>query len=264
MIKKGTAAELNVVVFENRDQLGQYAAEAVAEKINELLKSQQSVNIIFAAAASQNEFLATLIKLDVDWTRVNAFHMDEYIGLARGAKQHFSHFLSEKIFDRVPFANVFCLDGSASDTKAECERYEALLLKYPTDITCMGIGENTHLAFNDPYIADFNEDRLVKVVELAVESRQQQVNEDCFDTLDQVPEFAYTLSVPALLKAKYIYSMVPGSSKAQAVFYTLNDDISEKYPSTILRTLPNAYLLLDQDSFELVETEAEISPVLFD
>lgn len=263
IVKTGTAGQLKVMIFENRQQLGEEAAQLVTEKINELLGKQESVNVIFAAAASQNEFLATLIKSDIDWTRVNAFHMDEYIGLPEGAKQHFSYFLGEKIFDQVPFANVFRLNGSTEDTEAECQRYTELLLKYPTDITCMGIGENTHLAFNDPFIADFNEDKLVKVVELAEESKQQQVNEDCFDHVSQVPAYAYTLTVPALLKAKAIYSMVPGPSKAQAVFHTLNAEITEQYPSTILRTLPNAYLFLDTESAANVVMEKEMSPITF-
>ena len=263
IVKTGTAGKLKVMIFENRQQLGEEAAQLVAEKINELLGKQEEVNVIFAAAASQNEFLATLIGLDIDWKRVNAFHMDEYIGLPKGAKQHFSYFLGEQIFNKVPFANVFCLDGSTEDTEAECERYADLLLKYPTDITCMGIGENTHLAFNDPYIADFNENKLVKVVKLAEESKQQQVNEDCFEHVSQVPAYAYTLTVPALLKAKAIYSMVPGPSKAEAVSHTLNAEISEKYPSTILRTLSNAYLFLDTESAADVEMESEMSPITF-
>ncbi|SEI45937.1 glucosamine-6-phosphate deaminase [Dyadobacter koreensis] len=263
IVKKGTAEQLKVLIFENRQQLGEEAAGMVAEKISELLEKQQMVNIIFAAAASQNEFLATLIKLDIDWTRINAFHMDEYIGLPEGAKQHFSYFLGEQIFNKVPFANVFCINGSTEDTEAECERYAGLLLKYPTDITCMGIGENTHLAFNDPYIADFKENKLVKVVKLAQESKQQQVNEDCFAHVSEVPEYAYTLTVPALLKAKAIYSMVPGPAKAEAVFHTLNAEISEQYPSTILRTLSNAYLFLDTESAGNIDKESEMSPITF-
>lgn len=258
IIKKGTADQLEVRIFENREQLGEDAATTVADKINELHQTQEVVNIIFAAAASQNEFLAKLITLDIDWTRVNAFHMDEYIGLPVGAPQHFSHFLGGQIFNRVPFANVFRLDGTAEDTEAECERYSTLLLQYPTDITCMGIGENTHLAFNDPFVADFNENKLVKVVDLQVESRQQQVNEGCFDALEEVPKVAYTLTVPALLKAKAIYSMVPGPSKAQAVYHTLVDEISEQYPSSIMRTLPNAVLFLDEASAEMVFQEQRV------
>jgi glucosamine-6-phosphate deaminase len=259
IIKTGSSGELEIKIYKNREELGLDAADMVAKKINELHQGQEFVNVIFAAAASQNEFLAKLITLDVDWKRVNAFHMDEYIGLPVGAKEHFSYFLGERIFNLVPFANVFTLNGSVEDTQAECERYSALLLEHPTDITCMGIGENTHLAFNDPFVADFNENKLVKVVELQVESRQQQVNEGCFDLLNQVPEYAYTLTVPALLKAKAIYSMVPGPSKSEAVYHTLVDEISVKYPSTILRTLPNACLLLDEDSAAMVKQEVAFS-----
>lgn len=252
VIKEGKAEKLEVKIYKNREELGKEAADMVADKIRELHQTQEFVNVIFAAAASQNEFLARLITLDVDWTRINAFHMDEYIGLPAGAPQHFSYFLGQRIFDQVPFANVFCLNGTVEDTEKECERYSALLLEYPTDITCMGIGENTHLAFNDPFVADFNESKLVKVVKLQVESRQQQVNEGCFAFLNEVPEIAYTLTVPALLKAKAIYSMVPGPSKSEAVYHTLVDEVSEQYPSTILRTLSNAWLLLDEDSAKMV------------
>lgn len=261
-IKKATADQLHIRIFKNREQLGEDAANMVAAKINELLGNQEMVNIIFAAAASQNEFLAKLITLDIDWSRVNAFHMDEYIGLPVGAPQHFSHFLGGQIFNKVPFANVFALNGNPESTEAECDRYEALLLEYPTDITCMGIGENTHLAFNDPFEADFNDSRLVKVVELHDASRQQQVNEGCFDALHEVPKIAFTLTVPALLKAKAIYSMVPGPSKSQAVYHTLVDEISVKYPSSILRTLPNAWLFLDEASAEMAFQDAKLEAVV--
>jgi glucosamine-6-phosphate deaminase len=262
--KKGTADLLKIKIFKSREALGEDAANMVADKIGELLLNQDVVNIIFAAAASQNEFLAKLITLDVDWPRVNAFHMDEYIGLPADAPEHFASFLGERIFNKVPFAKVFCLNGNVESTQEECERYSALLTQYPTDITCMGIGENTHLAFNDPYEADFNETALVKVVELHDASRQQQVNEGCFDSLDRVPMYAYTLTVPALLKASAIYSMVPGSSKAEAVFHTLVDEVSVKYPSTILRTLSNAYLFLDEASAEKVTLATAEYAIHFD
>lgn len=259
---QGTAGELKIKVFKTRQQLGEDAAEMVAAKIGELLKSQDMVNVIFAAAASQNEFLAKLITLEVDWSRVNAFHMDEYIGLPEGAPEHFSYFLGERIFNKVPFANVFRLDGSTEDTDLECERYGNLLLQYPTDITCMGIGENTHLAFNDPFEASFDEQQPVKVVELHVASRQQQVNEGCFENLSDVPEIAYTLTVPALIRAKAIYCMVPGPSKAGAVYHTLAEEISVAYPSTILRTLPHAWLFLDEESAALSLDKVEPSEAL--
>src|SRR5581483_9167819 len=166
---------LTVQVYENRAALGGAAAYAVAVKINELLTQQEFVNMIFAAAPSQNEFLAYLIQKDVEWERINAFHMDEYIGLPDTAPQQFGSFLRERLFDLLSFHSVNYINGNAADLNAECIRYENLLKKYPPDIVCMGIGENGHIAFNDPHVADFNDFYEVKIVELDEFCRQQQV-----------------------------------------------------------------------------------------
>jgi glucosamine-6-phosphate deaminase len=219
-----------------------------ATEIRRLLREQQAVNVIFAAAASQNEFLEALALEELPWQRVNAFHMDEYIGMPKEAPQQFGQWLKKRIFDKLPFGNIFYLDGQAQDTEAECRRYSDLLLRHPVDITCMGIGENTHLAFNDPHTADFGDKALVKVVDLDEASKAQQVAEDCFTDLSRVPSFALTLTIPALLKARTVLSMVPGSRKAQAVYHTLTGAIEPRYPSTILREHPNAYLFLDIES----------------
>jgi glucosamine-6-phosphate deaminase len=251
------AGQLKVRVYENRKEMGAEAAKMVADRINELLKQKEVINIIFAAAASQNEFLASLINEKVDWKHVNAFHMDEYIGLPKNATQQFGIWLKERIFSKVSFREVFYLNGQATDIEAECERYSDLLHQYPVDITCMGIGENTHLAFNDPHVADFNDTRMVKVVDLDEACKQQQVNEDCFDDISQIPPDALTLTIPALLKADYIFCMVPGALKAQAVYYTLREDITEQYPSTILRTHGHAYLLLEKESAAKIMAEKE-------
>ncbi len=252
-MKEGIADQLRVKVYSNRKELGADAATMVANNINGLLSKQESVNMIFAAAASQLEFLEALIQQAVDWSRVNAFHMDEYIGLPEGSPQEFGHFLNERIFHKVPFRQVFYLNGQATNLEEECTRYGALLEQYATDITCMGIGENTHLAFNDPHVANFNDPALVKVVDLDEACKQQQVNEGCFAAVPEVPNDAFTLTVPALLKAGTIYCMVPGASKAQAVYHTLVNEVSENYPSTILRTLPNAILFLDSASASKVQ-----------
>lgn len=247
-MKQALADKLKVRIYETREQMGADAASMAAGHIRTLLQQKESVNIIFAAAASQNEFLAALIKEDVDWGRVNAFHMDEYIGLDENAPQLFRVFLKERIFDRVPFQNVYLLNGSAPDIKAECKRYSALLEANPVDITCMGIGENAHLAFNDPHVADFDDPYDVKVVDLDEACKQQQVNEGCFDKTGSVPGDALTLTIPALLKAPYILCMVPGATKAQAVYHTLVSPVSEQYPSTIIRKHPNTYLFLERES----------------
>jgi glucosamine-6-phosphate deaminase len=247
-MKQFLADKLKVRIYENREQIGADAAKMAAGHIRELLERKEFVNIIFAAAASQNEFLAALVKEDIDWSRVNAFHMDEYIGLEENASQLFSVFLKGKIFDKVPFRAVYFLDGAAANIQAECKRYSALLHEYPVDITCMGIGENAHLAFNDPHVADFKDTADVKVVDLDEACKQQQVNEGCFDEVSSVPGDALTLTIPALLRAPYILCMVPGATKAQAVYHTLVSDITEQYPSTILRKHPNTFLFIENDS----------------
>jgi len=244
--------KLIVKSLESRAVMGAVAAETVSEKINELLKDKPFVNIIFAAAPSQNEFLENLVKKEVDWSRINAFHMDEYLNLEASAPQGFGNFLRERLFDKVKFNSVHYLDGNAADPMDECLRYSDLLEEFPTDIVCMGIGENTHLAFNDPHVADFNDPLLVKVVDLDLECRIQQVNDGCFETLDEVPTHALTLTIPTLLKATYAFAMVPGEKKANAVYHTLTESISEHYPSTILRKQPNAILFTDDQSSVLI------------
>lgn len=257
------ADKLKVRIYENRGQLGSDAARIAADHIRLLLQQQEAVNIIFAAAASQNEFLAALIKEDIDWQRINAFHMDEYTGLPENAPQLFSVFLRQRIFDKVPFRAVYYLNGAAPDIEAECNRYAALLEQYPVDITCMGIGENAHLAFNDPHVADFKDSRLVKIVDLDEACKQQQVNEGCFDNVNSIPTDAFTLTIPALLRAPFILCMVPGATKAQAVYHTLVSDIKEEYPSTIIRTHPGTILFLDKESAAKLPKEIETAAVSY-
>jgi len=249
MIKEIAIENLKVRTYENRRAMGENAAKDVVNRINDLLPLQEFVNIIFAAAPSQNEFLYFLSRRhDVNWSRVNAFHMDEYIGLKNDSPQRFGNFLKERFFDKVSLHAVHYLDGNASGIEAECNRYSNLLNENPTDIDCMGIGVNTHIAFNDPHVADFNDPQLVKKVQLDEVCRQQQVDDGCFDNLGQVPSTAITLTIPALMRANYIYSIVPGITKSQAVYHTLNSEVNEKHPSTILRRHLNAILYLDLDS----------------
>ena len=243
---------LKVEIYPDRPAMGKAAAEMAAKKIIQLLGEQDSVNIIFAAAPSQNEFLATLIdQIGIDWTRINAFHMDEYIGLQDGHDALFSSFLNRKIFEHLPLRSVNYINGNAPDAVIECKRYADLLAKNPPDIVCMGIGENGHIAFNDPHVADFNDPQTVKIVDLDHECRAQQVNDGCFPQLNDVPTNAITLTIPALLSGKYIYCMVPGKNKAKAVDGTLSGLVNEQCPATILRTHPNAVLFLDNDSSAL-------------
>lgn len=241
--------QLKVSFHEDRESLGADAASKVAAEIRRLLETQQLVRMIFAAAPSQNEFLDALIREPgIDWQKVHAFHMDEYVGLAEDSAQRFGNFLGTRLFRKLPFGAVHYIDGNAADPQAECRRYATLLRDNPVDITCMGIGENCHIAFNEPHVADFADPVLVKLVELDETSRNQQVHDGCFATLDQVPKLAITLTIPALVAAPAVFCMVPAAHKAKAVRHTLQDEISEKYPSTILRRHGRAELFIDRDS----------------
>jgi len=252
------ADQLEVKILENRQMMGKLAAETLGEKIRELLEIKDQVNIIFASAPSQNEFLAGLLEeTDIAWDRINAFHMDEYADLPGDAPQSFGYFLKVRLFDKLTLKSIHYLDGNAADLNAECTRYADLLAKYPTDIVCLGIGENCHLAFNDPHVAFFDDHLTVKQVELDLACRQQQVNDGCFESLDVVPKNALTITIPALLKSTFAYCIVPGEKKAEAIQHTIEDDIQELYPSTILRKHPNAILFIDKDSAgRLTETSS--------
>jgi len=252
MIQQTKIDNLAVRIYESRKIMGISAAEVVADKIKSLLSQREYINMTFAAAPSQNEFLEALVQdREIDWTRINAFHMDEYVGLSDSAPQRFGQFLYDHIFGKVPFRKVHYLNGNAENMEDECKRYASLLMEYPTDIVCMGIGENTHIAFNDPHVADFNDPKLVKIVDLDLECKQQQVHDGCFPSVGEVPAYAITLTVPALIKSTYVYCMVPSVNKSKAVYHTLNEEIKSDFPSTILRKHENAILFLDKESAKL-------------
>lgn len=246
--KEMTVEKLKVKIFEGRPDLGKESADDVSACINKLLDEKDEVNIVFAAAPSQNEFLKELRERDIDWSRINAFHMDEYVGLDDDAPQLFGNFLKDRIFEKVPFKSVHYFNGKADDLDAECQRYADLIEKHPTDICILGIGENTHLAFCDPHVADFNDPKVVKVVDLDQKNRKQQVNDGMFETLDDVPTHALTLTIPTLLKSTYTFTIVPGPTKADAIYHTLKTDKTEDYPSTILREHPRGILYIDKAS----------------
>ena len=241
---------LLVKIMPNRDEMGKVAAADIHEKILELLAVKPHINMIFAAAPSQNDVLAHLIAYpDIDWSRIHAYHMDEYIGLpAELADKSFGTYLREHIFGKVPFGSINLIDATAVDYSAECHRYAKLLKENPTDIVVLGIGENGHIAFNDPWIADFEDPQPVKVVPLDEVCRTQQVNDGCFATLDQVPKHAITLTCPTLCLGSHMFCIVPAKTKAAAVKRTLEGEINADCPATILRRHSSAKLYLDADS----------------
>lgn len=245
--------ELQVKIFDTRAEMGRVAAADFAAVVKELLQTKDTIRIIFAAAPSQDDFLAAAVAdKSIDFSRVDAFHMDEYIGLDKDAPQGFGNFLLDRIFAKRTFHSVHYLDGQNPDSEAACESYAAMLNEKPIDIVCMGIGENGHIAFNDPPVADFNDPKTVKIVKLDEVCRMQQVHDGCFRSIDEVPTHALSLTVPALMAAKYRFCVVPAPTKANAAKAMLNDAIDEHCPCTILRRTPGSILYLDADSSALL------------
>ena len=246
------AGKLPVRIYDTRRNMGEAAAADVAACIRELLAVKQEIYMIFAAAPSQNEFLAALAATPgIEWNRIHALHMDEYVGLPSDAPQGFGNFLRAAIFDKVPFASVDYI-GTESDPEETCRRYAALLQGIQVDIVCMGIGENGHIAFNDPPVADFNDPLTIKKVALDETCRLQQVHDGCFARIEEVPRYAVTLTVPTMFRARYIFCIVPAPTKANAVRATVCGPISEQCPASILRTHEHAILYTDSDSAALL------------
>ncbi|MEK8126699.1 glucosamine-6-phosphate deaminase [Paenibacillus filicis] len=243
------ADKLRVNVYEDRRAMGAAAAAQVGARLRELLASKGQVRMVFAAAPSQDELYQGLVQeRGIDWSRITAFHMDEYIGLSESAPQRFGNYLNDRLFSLVQPGRVELLDSTGS-IEEECARYSAMLREGPIDIVCLGIGENGHIAFNDPPVADFEDPRLVKAVELDRACRQQQVNDGCFPELEAVPTHAITLTIPALMSGEQLYGIVPGVKKRHAVQQTVHGPITTACPASILRTHPRATMYLDTDSF---------------
>lgn len=240
-----------VRVYTDRAALGRAAAADVAADMRTLLAARGQVRMAFAAAPSQEEFLAALAETpDLDWSRVTAFQLDEYVGLPEDALERFGQFLRSRLFDRVPLGTVHLIGKleSAEGLTAEVRRYTALVDAAPLDIVCLGIGENGHLAFNDPPVADFRDPERVKLVELDEACRQQQVNDGCFPSLDRVPTHAITLTIPTLMSGGRLVCVVPGRTKRKAVHRSLSEQITTACPASILRTHHACTLYLDTES----------------
>lgn len=254
-LKRFRADSLVVRVFDTRESMGIAAADDVAACVRKLLSEKEEIHMIFAAAPSQNEFLAALVGEEgIDWGRIHALHMDEYVNLPADAPQGFGNFLRNAIFDKVPFASVSYI-GSGNDPDEACRRYAEILNSVTVDIVCMGIGENGHIAFNDPHVADFNDPLVIKKVNLDQKCRMQQVHDGCFRDISEVPEYAITLTVPTMYKVENLFCIVPAATKANAVRETVLGPVSEKCPASVLRTHRNAVLYTDRESAEYIMGE---------
>jgi len=256
MFAERTFGKLKVLTTESRKELGELAAKSIELKINELLRHKREIRMVFAAAPSQDETLARLTASgNIEWDRITAFQMDEYIGLPKEAPQLFQKYLDLHLFSKVPFGKVHLIGYETNNVLEECKRYAGLISSAPIDIICMGIGENGHIAFNDPGVADFEDREVVKIAKLDGVCRRQQVNDGCFHDVRSVPKYAYTLTVPTLFSARHLFVSVPGIRKSEAVRRTLTDVISVKCPSTILRRHQDATLFVDQESNSLMDSE---------
>ena len=239
---------IDVRTHPSRAEMGRAAADLVAAEMRARLAGGAGLRMIFAAAPSQAEMLEALVaEPGIDWRRVTAFHMDEYIGLAEDAPERFALWLRRHLFDRVPFAAAHAIDPGR-DPAAAARAYAAALDAAPIDIVCLGIGANGHLAFNDPPVADLADPEDVKIVELDATCRQQQVDDGCFAGFDDVPTHAITLTVPRLLRADRLVCVVPGAAKRDAVRRALHDPIGAACPATALRQHPRVVLFLDAEA----------------
>lgn len=241
--------QLPAAVYRSNQAMGQAAAFDAREIINQATAARGEANVILATGNSQLTFLETLRQLPgIDWSNVNVFHMDEYLGLDPGHPASFPLFLQHHFLDFVTVKAFYPVSGQQGNEEVICREYESLLRAHPADMVAMGWGENGHIAFNDPPYALFNDPAWVKVIELAEASRRQQVGEGHFGSLAEVPTHAITLTIPALLAPKQILCIVPEARKAEAVRACLTDPISEDHPGSILRQVGHARLYLDVES----------------
>jgi glucosamine-6-phosphate deaminase len=248
---------MKVRVYPTAKAAGQGAAEFVAAALRRLGAERNAVGIVFATGASQLETLGALTTVpELPWGKVHGFHMDEYIGLDENHPASFRRYLREKLTSRVRMAAFHEIDGSTADPERVRREYMEKLSAAEPQICLMGIGENGHLAFNDPHEADFNDPEPMKVVTLDRACREQQLAEGWFPSFDEVPQRALTLTIPTLLQVPTLVLSVPGRRKAVSVRRTLRDPISTQCPATILRTHPNVTIFLDEESASELDGDA--------
>jgi glucosamine-6-phosphate deaminase len=240
---------LTVQIYPTNKDLGDAAAAHASRVILGAVRQTGGANIILATGNSQLTFLDALWQIPgIPWEQVRVFHMDEYVGLNPQHPASFHNFLLRHLLEQVKPRAFYPVPGQSSDSEKACREYEVLLHQFPADLCVLGIGENGHLAFNDPPYADFQDPAWVKVVRLAEESRRQQVGEGHFAALEEVPTLALTLTIPALLSARRVLAVVPEGRKARAVRQALRGPLSPGCPASILRNCAHATLFLDVNS----------------
>ncbi len=257
-VKYLQAGRMKVEVYPDRATAGVAAARAAANALRELGRTRDSIGVIFATGASQLETLAALTREDnIPWDRIRGFHMDEYIGLGPDHPASFRRYLRENLTHKVKMREFYEIDGAASNPERIGRDYGEKLRFADPQLCLLGIGENGHLAFNDPHVADFNDPLDVKIVQLDAVCRRQQVAEGWFENIANVPESAITLTIPRLLRVPKLIVSVPGNRKAHIMRRTFEEPIAVGCPATILQTHPDVTVYLDVDSAsELDELES--------
>lgn len=251
--KTFVADSLPVRVYASQGELARDVAQIARTYLLEVLAKQCSAAVILATGNSQIEFLEALIALGgLDWSKITLFHMDEYLGITADHPASFQRYMRKRVEQRVRPRSFHYIAGDSLLPLDECERYTALLQAQPIDLCCLGIGENGHIAFNDPPVANFQDKHCVKLVQLDEPCRQQQVNEGHFPNLAAVPQYAFTLTIPTLCSAKRMLCVAPEKRKANAVRDALQGPISTKCPASWLRKQSHATLFLDTESASLV------------
>jgi len=249
IIRSLRADQLKVESYESTGAMGRAAAESAAESLRALAAQRDTVAVIFATGASQMATLEALTSIPgLPWDKVVGFHMDEYLGIPDDHPASFRRYLRERLTSKVKMREFHGVDGTSANPEETCRKYADLLRKLNPQLCLLGIGENGHLAFNDPAEANFEDPLDIKIVSLDAECRQQQVNEGWFPNLAAVPQRAITLTIPTLLRVPRLIASVPGERKAHIVRRTLTEEISTRCPATIMRQHPNTTVYLDPAS----------------
>lgn len=257
-VKHLQVGTIKVEIHLNSKAAGFAAAQAAGKALIELGKSRDSIGVIFATGTSQLDTLDALTGIvNLPWNQVRGFHMDEYVGIAADHPASFRRYLRKRLTEKVRMKEFSEIDGSAADPEQTCRKYADQLCFGDPQLCFLGIGENGHLAFNDPPVANFTDTLDVKIVQLDAICRQQQAAEGWFSSVEQVPKYAITLTIPTLLRVPKLILSVPGSRKAKIVRRALEEPISTECPATILRTHPDVTMYLDVESAnELAEVPA--------
>lgn len=247
---------LGVQIYDSESELALSAATIIQQDLQQILKHKQTATVLFATGNSQIKFLEALASLnDINWSRIICFHLDEYLGISENHPSSFRYYLQERIEKPISPQKFHYIQGDTLEPLQECERYSKLLKAQDIDLCMLGIGENGHLAFNEPTVANFKDPHIVKLVKLDSVNQQQQVNQGHFSNIESVPKYAFTLTIPMICAAKKIICLAPGKGKAKLVKQLLEGNITQQFPASILRNQPQANLLLDTEAASLISEQ---------